>query len=287
MNVLLIGPSGVGRTTFLCLALAALGDHRFPVRVTAARSETGRWVRYVTREIRERGTYPARGGPDVVLDLLLTADNAGRWRFRCQDFSGAVLREPGTAQAASFDRALASADGLLLFADATELLDARRTPRNINDIVAALLRAATYRAGRPTAAAVVVTKTDAVDLTRPQVTAQLLEPFRSLVASARRDPSIQLRTSFAAVGPQPVGFAGPLLWVLTLGLLSRARELSRALRVPAAAPPYHAARQAEWAELIALNELQPLLVERLVELADEHPLIRAVHTHATTIRSPL
>ncbi|MFY1686154.1 TRAFAC clade GTPase domain-containing protein [Micromonospora sp. WMMD730] len=226
MNIVMLGHSGAGKTSYVSLMYAMLNDGAGGFRITAA-PDDDLLLRSNAGEIR-RGRYPYASSLRSSFDFMLRYAGADVFPFRWHDNRGAALEERvrDSPQAAELQADLRTADGILLFVDSADLL-AGRADRAVRSLTTQVLRALHARGRRLTPLAILLTKADLVDFSRPDVAARLRAPFRPIVDTVARTLHVQGTFVPVSCGPQPIGVRLPVLWMLHLGILNRATSLSK------------------------------------------------------------
>ena len=223
---MLVGPSGVGKTSYLALMYEQMQREHAGFRLRAA-TRAVHDVLLVNAEAARRREI-LRPGPNLeTVDLVLLCGAHSMLTFAMVDHPGTVLTQhrahPGARR---FQDALATADGILAFADARQLSAGHGATRQLRDIVTSVLRALMWTGARPMPVVVAVTNGEPVP---PSVTGppdEMLAPLGPFMTALRSAPDVHEMTTFVTCGPHPSGLVRPLAWSLLVAVLARNARLA-------------------------------------------------------------
>lgn len=236
MDVVMLGGSDAGKTTYVSLMYRRLGDGITGFSCRAADQRVHAALHAAGGDVLS-GVYPRNTHQREMHDLVLRYQGADVLPFRWRDYRGEVLTQEGatSAQARELHGDLTEADGILLFADSWRLLHApgQEQGLEIRHMVTSVLRAFAERDKRITPLVIVLTKFDLVAREGPSAIRRLKEPFGPLIRAAATEPHIRGAVVPLVCGPRPVNVQIPALWVLHSGLVGQASRL----RGPAAPAP--------------------------------------------------
>lgn len=293
MNIVMLGHSGAGKTTYVSLMYQAMQRSTGGFTVRADKDKHHRQLLADADEIL-RGRYPDPTHQRTSYPLTLKYHDDDVMPFRWRDYRGGALNDRSTgADAAELHEDLVGADGIVLLVDAVKLNSDPRAARDIRRLTTLILPALEAREEVLTPLVIGVTKCDLVDLDGAGVLDRLFDPFEQLINAVGATRHIHGTLTPLACGPDPVNVAVPVLWALRFGVMGRAMRAHAAYET-ATAGAEHAYRndtiadrigswwrdEPSWASIgdrqrgIALAELQilqPLIepVDRLGALLDE------------------
>jgi hypothetical protein len=232
MDIVMLGHSGAGKTTYMALMYEQLNRGLAGFRVSAERNADHQRLLRQAGDIRRR-RYPPPSDQRAVYDLLLRHEGSDVVEFRWRDYRGGALTErTASGQTTELIEDLASADGIVAFLDAKELYAGSRAALRQARSISVLLTTALEKRKAITPLVLALTKADLLpagaDLTQPLTTA-----FGSLVSAVMAARHVAGTALTVACGPEPHSVEIPVLWCLHYGILARAN--AHASKVEAAA----------------------------------------------------
>ncbi|MFF3721481.1 hypothetical protein ACFYYM_03785 [Streptomyces erythrochromogenes] len=293
MDIVMLGHSAAGKTTYVSLMYAAMRDgiQGFSLRtddvlVHGALTSAAEAVL--------RGRYPDMSSRRQVFEFVLQYQGRDVLPFRWRDYRGGALteRRADSPQAGQLQRDLVEAEGIVVFVDAHRLLTDSGSDRYTRRMTVLVQRALEARGDQLTPLVLAFTKSDLLDLDRPGLLEQLVEPFDGLIAGVARTQHLRGAVALVACGPDPVNVAVPVLWSLHHGIVGRGLALHSSVEEFLASARRAAANdtawdrisswwkeESSWAEISARHEraaqaeyerLEPLFepAERLAGLLD-------------------
>jgi len=122
MRVVMLGHSGVGKTTYMAAMYYALHTPMAGFRLKAKERSVHNHLLRVARRMR-RGIYPDPTDSMVKYDFRLLLDDVQVMELSWHDFRGGALSESGTNDdTQALMRTLNTAQGILMFVDAVDLV---------------------------------------------------------------------------------------------------------------------------------------------------------------------
>ncbi|MEU3193178.1 hypothetical protein ABZ686_21650 [Streptomyces sp. NPDC006992] len=247
MNVVMLGGSGAGKTTYVSLMYRILADGIGGFSCRAADTADHRRLLSSGDEVLA-GVYPSATSFREVHDLVLRHQGQDVFPFRWSDYRGSALvqRSDDSPQAEELHQDLKRADGIVLFHEAGP-----RPGRSGDDwlarrMTAAVLRSLGERDERPTPLVIAVTKCDLHAATGPDAAHRLRAPFSPLIAAVARTAHIRGAVVPLVCGPSPSGVLVPVLWTLRYGIQGLMRQVRQAVEDAAAAGQRAAAKDTRW-----------------------------------------
>ena len=296
MDIVMLGHSAAGKTTYVSLMYAAMRDG---IQGFALRTEDLHAHRSLTSaaEAVLCGRYPDVSSRRSVFEFVLQYEGRDVFPFRWRDYRGGALseRQADSAQARQLHEDLVRAQGIVDFVDAHRLLNDSTAPRDMRRLTVLVQRALEARAEELTPLVLTFTKSDLVDLSKEGLLDRLIEPFQGLIDGVAQTQHLRGAVVPVACGPEPVNVAVPVLWSLHYGIVGRGLALSGSIEKALASARDAAARdtpwdrlsswwkeESSWAEISAryqqeaqaeYERLEPLFApaERLAELLEDVP----------------
>jgi hypothetical protein len=240
MRTLMLGGTGAGKTTYM----ASLFDAFHHVHGTAPRlrvRDAG-----LTRDLLDiAASIRAERYPDATayrVEYPFQLESGGyAIDFVCTDYRGGDVTgdDADPRQVDALLRDVATADGVMLFADASELTRHHGRKTRIGAL-AQLLGSAVEHATRPIALSVLLTKFDLV----ANAGEALLRPLAGLIETVALSPSVTGALIPVVCGPTPRNVGQPLFFSLEYALdhLTASRRVERESSASRAQAVEHAAR---------------------------------------------
>ena len=223
----MLGDSDVGKTTYIASMYQAMQGSTRGFTLRAAQ-ESDHWR--LTSRASEilHGRFPP--GSDRAAEYPMMLRYAGRDIFPVtwHDHRGGALNERSSSfQTARLLHRLETADGFLIFGDASRLLDNdnRSAVRSTQDLTTHVLRVLPQRRSRATPLVIVLTKVDLIGFAGLDL-GRIAAPFKALMDAVRGVADIHLAVAPVACGPATRGVLRPTLWTLCFGLIARSQELA-------------------------------------------------------------
>ena len=221
MDILMLGHSGVGKTTFMAAMYAALQQPIDGFRVKAGKGQHKRLIS-LAKAIMS-GHYPDATDQRSIYNLKLMYQDQAVFDFRWIDYRGNAMNESNSsADARQLVADLQGANGILTFIDASELVGGSRRVRREIGRLTALLGEAVRGIAVPTPLAVVLTKFDTVDQSKGDKMMVPLEGLASAVAASRFVHGTIVPTS---CGKELVNVHLPTLFALHIGIRGKLASL--------------------------------------------------------------
>lgn len=221
MNIMMIGPSGTGKTSYMASMyreMSISGVNGFWVR--AQRDTDHRSLVSLAAAIA-KSRYPKASDVRQTYDLTLRHSANALLDFVWSDYRGGVLRESEGSQFDEFIKDTGSADAVLLFLQATDLVGRRAAMRaRIRDLTNIVFEAID---GRQQIVPIIVVVTKA-DLVEPDD--QTLKPLDGFVEAAQADMRVRATIVPTVCGPKPENVMLPVMFALYFGLRAKAEGLT-------------------------------------------------------------
>jgi hypothetical protein len=226
VDVVLLGPSNVGKSTYLSSMYHAMQGSRRGFTLSATQERDHAHLMGQAEQILA-GRYPPGTNHRITYETVLRHQGQEVMTISWRDHRGGALQErSSSAEAADLLKALASAHGLLVFADAPGLLGSQgRSNHQARELTVQLMRALPQLHSRILPLTLVISKMDLVPAEQ-DTRARVLAPLESLLGSLSQAPNIHLKVAWVACNPRPAGVLGPALWTLCFGLIQRGHQLS-------------------------------------------------------------
>ncbi|MFJ2397846.1 hypothetical protein ACIOTI_34570 [Streptomyces sp. NPDC087843] len=261
MDIVMLGHSGVGKSSYLSLMYAAMRDGIQGFGLCAQEASLHDELTSASEEVL-RGRHPGAGHRREVLDLLLHYQGRAVLPVRWRDHRYLA----GRAEEGLF-LGLTRADGIMVFADAPRLLGDDPYRAALHRMAALVQRALAERDGRLTPLVLVFTKCDRLTsgAGAPAPLDSLVEPFEDVIAKVAVTENLRGAVALVACGREPAGVTVPVLWILHHAIVGRGLALHAALTPGRVLAP--ADKAAEYERLVPL--FAP--AERLVTLLSHVP----------------
>lgn len=216
MNILMLGHSGVGKTTYMASMYGAMQADVDKFSLTSKYIRDHDDLVSLERDIR-RGSYPPPTAVKSSYDFYLKYDGRRFFPFTWSDYRGGALTERSSSDdARQLVRDLSKCDGILVFCDAEQAASRRGAGRDIRRMTN-LIGEALSQIKRPIPIGIVFTKCDLVEETD-----ECIERMRASVEGLDQvvDVSEYLVRAVipVACGPKPENIELPLLFLLYCGV---------------------------------------------------------------------
>ncbi|GAA1235891.1 hypothetical protein GCM10009665_27660 [Kitasatospora nipponensis] len=247
MNIVMLGHSAAGKTSYLSLMYAAMCDGVEGLTLGTADPAAHRSLVNGAGAIL-RGSYPRASDRRQAYEFVLRHQGADVFPFRWTDHRGGALTElrSASAQARQLHEDLVAAQGIVLFVDALHLATDPEAPEAVRRLIVRVHQAVDAREETLTPLVIALTKTDLVDLGAPGGEERFVGPFLPLIEAVAGTRHIQGAFIPLVCGPEPENVVLPVLWTLRFGILGRAMELSASIERLVASAQYADARDTVW-----------------------------------------
>ncbi|WP_411150483.1 TRAFAC clade GTPase domain-containing protein [Streptomyces sp. A30] len=223
MNIVMLGHSAAGKTTYMALMYSTMNSGPFGFEVLCKDREQHRQLLLSAQAIL-RGDYPPPTDHRQIYNLKLRHGASNLVDFRWRDHRGGALTERSTSQqSAELRRDLLAADALVVFVDAHELLTAPRGARKVRSLMAPITMAL---ADRTTFVPLVIALTKCDLLGDEADIKRFNRAFDPLINAIQQSRYVCGTLVEVACGPQPQNVAGPVLFCLYWAIAKRAEELN-------------------------------------------------------------
>ena len=229
MKILMLGHSGVGKTTYMASMYGVLQTPVAGFSIRATRGDDHERLLKLYKEIL-LGKYPKPSNQRDSYPLRLRYHNEDVLSFDWADYRGGALveRASESAQARALHADLQSADAVLAFFDCSELANGNRCLAEIRRMIV-LLSGAVESIGHPLPLGLVLAKADLVT-----ELSNCKEPLQGLMESIRASNHIIASLIPIACGYQSYAVELPALFALHFGLTQRVRRLGEQVDAMAA-----------------------------------------------------
>ena len=222
MNIVMLGHSDAGKTTYMSLMYDRLNKGVGGFRVAAAHDEDHRRLRRAARAIRE-GRYPDGSDRRQEHALRLRYGDSPLIDFVWKDYRGGALTERASeAQAAELFADLRKADGIVLFVDAHDLVSNPRGARKVRRLSVLVADALQDRQAL-TPVVIAFTKCDL--LPAHVADDELCAPFQTLIEAVGKQEHICGTTTRVICGRRSAHVDVPVLFCLSIGIVATAYRL--------------------------------------------------------------
>jgi hypothetical protein len=284
VDVVMLGHSDVGKTTYIASMYQAMqrGTQGFTLR--AVQESDHRRLTSRASEILH-GRFPPGSDQAAEYPMMLRHSGHDLLPVTWHDHRGGALNERSSSrQTARLLHRLETADGFLMFGDASRLQDStdRSTVRSIQDLITHVLRVIPERRGRTTPLVIVITKIDIVGFANLDL-GRIVAPFEALMDAVHDVADIHLAVAPVACGPMPRGVLRPAQWTLCFGLIARSRALAASVGMHLSAARAAAQQDTVWSRWKGAAGTSPTLTPQsivqerqdraLYEWSDVMPLI--------------
>lgn len=245
MRIVMLGHSGVGKTTYMASAYGALQSNYegFSLRAKA----TSDHERFVTlaKGIAE-GTYPAGTDQRETYSFILRFRGHDVLPFDWADYRGGVLMDRSAkAESAKVRNDLAHADGVAIFCDCRKLQRGQRTAQEMGRL-SNLLGSSLMGVEKNLPVALVLTKRDCVRDIDERIT-QWVAPIVECLRSSDRLLGAQIPV---ACGPKASDVATPLLFLLSHAIQRKSQTLAAEIKQRTQEAEGHEARAATFTGVV-------------------------------------
>lgn len=213
MNILMLGHSGVGKTTYMAsmYGLMQAGMERFSLASKYVRDHDD--LVSLARNIR-RGFYPPQTAVKNSYEFWLKCDGRRFFPFTWSDYRGGALTERSSSDdARQLIRDLSECDGILVFCDSEQAASRRGAGRDIRRMTN-LIGEALSRIKRPIPIVIVFTKYDLVE----DIDEHLWTSVEGLWQVVDASENLAGAVIPVACGPKPENVELPLLFLLYCGV---------------------------------------------------------------------
>jgi Double-GTPase 1 len=222
VNIVMLGHSNAGKTTYMTMMYSFMNEGVYGFRVRAEDDADHSRLTTAASAVRT-GRYPPPSEQRHEYRFQLRHADTPIYAFRWRDYRGGALTERNTSrQAAELRQDLLTADGIVVFTDAHELLTDPRAHRKIRALMLPVTEALTERQS-VTPLVIALTK---IDLVPPDSdTGRFWLAFEPLIDAVRASPIVYGSLMPVSCGPQPRNVIHPVLWCLYHGIVSHAAQL--------------------------------------------------------------
>lgn len=217
----MLGHTGAGKTSYMASMYRAMIDGVGGFSVRATTTDAHDRLLALAEGVRT-GHYPPGTAQHDAYDLTLRHHRADLTGFRWQDYRGAALRDRSTEeQARQLVRDLAEADGIVVFADALQLVSEAVATVRMARIMLLLTDALAGRVRR-TPVVLALTKWDLV--AERHSLDEVAAPFGTLVRAIENSETVCGMIAPISCGPRPMNVVLPVLWCLHVGVAADAQR---------------------------------------------------------------
>ena len=213
MNILMLGHSGVGKTTYMAsmYGLMQAGVERFSLAPKYIRDHDD--LVSLARDI-QRDTYPPQTAVKSSYEFWLKYDGQRFFPFTWSDYRGGALIEHSSSDdARQLVRDLSKCDGILVFCDSEQAASRRGAGRDIRRMTS-LIGEALSQIKRPIPIGIVFTKSDLVKEIDEHMWASV-EGLCQVVDASENPAGVVIPV---ACGSRPENIELPLLFLLYYGV---------------------------------------------------------------------
>ena len=242
MNIVMLGHSGAGKTTYVSLMYREMQNAIAGFQVRAEKDKHHKQLMRAGKDIVS-GRYPDPTHQRASFDFVLLHDREPVFPFTWRDYRGGALSDRSSSpDVAKLHEDLRTADGIVVFVDAVSLLTDRRATRDIRRIVTHVQRALDARGDVLTPLVLGITKCDLVDLDAPGADDLIVDPFGPLIEAVGETRHVHGVMLPLVCGPQPQNVVVPVLWALRFGILGIGMQLQTEIEFAARSAADAAAR---------------------------------------------
>lgn len=210
IKVVMIGHTGVGKTTFMASLYGAMQQRFNGFRLKCNNTEDHKRLLHLSHIIKN-GNYPLGTDQRSEYMLLLTHNDEEVFEFKWADYRGDAIRLSGKTndQARKLQEDLKYADGLMLFCD-SDALSRGDTEANQLARLISLTQVAIRDIDTPMAIAIVLTKSDMI----AGYTRSMIEHFSGLISAVNASETVFGAFIPTACGIHSANVHEPLLYAL-------------------------------------------------------------------------
>jgi len=209
MKIVMLGPTGVGKTTYMA---SVYGELQREVKGFTLRA-TDREERKNLLELADKvllGQYPAATNQRSEYKFELRYQGKAVLPITWADYrGGALLETQNSQQARSLAGDLEDADGLMIFCDCQVLAQNANRQKHLARMVR-LVSQAVQKLDKPLSLSVILTKSDTIT----QFSLEMLNPFQGLISAIEASDYIDGALIPIACGKRIVNVHLPLLFTL-------------------------------------------------------------------------
>lgn len=220
MKILMLGHSGVGKTTYMASMYGALqnGINGFSLR--AEDPSLGDNLLAIAQAIAQ-GHYPNLTDQRSEYRFKLRYQKKSFFKFTWVDYRGLVFNEgSASSQVQQLLKDLKKADGILVFCDGERLIKGAKINEEIGRLMS-LIGQVLAEIDKPIPLAVVLTKSDLV----PQANGHIPAPLLGLQEAVSASSTVSGTFIRVACGRHPLNIEKPVLFVLQQGVQNRTQRL--------------------------------------------------------------
>ncbi|MBW4571209.1 MAG: hypothetical protein KME31_25300 [Tolypothrix carrinoi HA7290-LM1] len=217
MRIIMLGHTGVGKTTYMASLYGSMQQSIEGFRLKAVEPENHRrWVE-IAEQIQQ-GKYPALTDQRQEYNFYLRYQGKNILKFAWADYRGGAIRETQESeQAKALLQDLKTADGIMLFCDCNALVQSDTRSNQIGRMTT-LASQALRELDRPMSLAIVLTKTDLV----VDFQVDLLQSLNGLISAINASDFVLGALLPIACGTQLRNVPMPLLFVLHAAVVFQA-----------------------------------------------------------------
>lgn len=228
MNIVMLGHSNAGKTTYIAMMYALMRKGYGGFKVRAEDGALDRELRAAADAVRQ-GSYPPPSSRREQHVFRLSHGRRTVAGFTWTDYRGGALSSrTDDEETARVLAELTGANGIVVFVDAHHLAHGDRGGREVRRLTVLLQRA---MEGRTSRIPVVLAYTKADLLTSTDAWARATAPLDLLQQSLDGASMVRAATVALSCGPQPAGVQVPVLWCLAQHLSIRVEDLEHELAV--------------------------------------------------------
>ncbi|NEA30708.1 GTPase domain-containing protein [Streptomyces sp. SID13031] len=263
MKILMLGVSNAGKTSYVSSMYGAMSRGHGPFTLRAERPADHLWLLNNAARIQQ-GVYPLASDRRSSYNLQLWHSGQRFFDFVWRDYRGGALTELSTTspQAKQLRADLATADGLVVMIDSTELGNGLRSRSKVRPVVATTLRLLMDRTA-PMPLVVALTKWDLVRTREQETAAAADDVLGDLVRGVGAESHLHGAVVPVACGQSPLNVTLPVLWCLHIGIVAIGNEL--------------VAEVERNAELVQLAERKRGVLDRMTSIITGEPSWDQIH----------
>ena len=263
MNIVMLGHSGVGKTTYMASMYGRLQKPIKGFRLKAQDTGSHEYLLQLAADIR-KGIYPMATDQRASYRFQLEYEGESVLPFTWVDYRGGALRETQNSPGANqLVKDLQAADGILLFCDSATLKKGRSLKSEIGRMIMLASRAL-ESVDRLLPLVIALTKYDLVGSISGDVRSVvmsmddvMLEPFMGMIEAVGASENVQGTIIPISCGQKPINVQLPVLFALYIGIAMKGATLEEQFEGEMARAELYKNNAGWWDNFVSVLKQEP------------------------------